>query len=79
MSSNDLSAEVRQLKELLASAALAIFASAARLRRKGQIAESQILEGLAVELQDILNPPEGGNDYDERGNIMKKRKHLKKE
>jgi hypothetical protein len=46
--------EIRQLKETIAAAALAIFASAARLRRKGEITESQELERLAIDLQDIV-------------------------
>ena len=58
--------EVRQLKETIASAALAIFTSAARLRRKGEITESQELERLAIDLQDILANRRRRNADDER-------------
>jgi hypothetical protein len=76
---DDVTHEVRHLREAMASTALALFALAARLRRKGQINESQELERLAIELQDIIHPPkpEGGTDYDERGTPRPRRRNRK--
>ncbi len=50
----DYSHEVVRLREVIATAALAIFASAARLRRKGEINEAREMERVAVDLHGAV-------------------------
>lgn len=54
----DYSHEVVRLKATIASAALAIFASAARLRRKGELNEARELERVAVDLHGVVKKEE---------------------